>query len=130
MNLLEGDVDNSGIIAAEMASLLKERWKLDSFGARTEELLRNTLEVLIEAKLTLLEVAPFLISPVFRVSLLRNVHASEAKEYFESRYGNASAAMQAAMREPILNKLSAFTSAQSIRHRSEEHTSELQSRQY
>ena len=116
MNLLEGDVDNSGIVAAEMASLLKERWKLDSFGARTEELLRNTLEVLIEAKLTLLEVAPFLVSPVFRVNLLRNVHASEAKEYFESRYGNASAAMQAAMREPILNKLSAFTSAQSIRH--------------
>src|SRR6266852_5827132 len=44
---------------AEIAQVLKERWHLDHFGARTDELLRNALFVLSANKLTLLELAPF-----------------------------------------------------------------------
>jgi hypothetical protein len=40
----------------------------------------------------------------------------EVRQYFELRYDQASDAMQATMREPVLNKTSAFTSDPRFRH--------------
>ena len=40
---------------AEFAEILKSRWHLDHLGARTEELLRNSLHLLADNNLTLLE---------------------------------------------------------------------------
>jgi hypothetical protein len=96
--------------------VLKERWHLDSFGARTDELLRNSLWVLAENGLTLLELAPLLSHSVFRGECLKHVENSEVKQYFELRYGQASEPMRAVMREPILNKVSAFTADPQFRH--------------
>jgi hypothetical protein len=101
---------------SEFAEVLKRRWHLDSFGARTDELLRNSLYVLSANGLTLVELAPFLTHAGFRASCLKKVPNTEVRQYFEQRYDQASEAMQATMREPILNKTSAFTADPHFRH--------------
>lgn len=101
---------------AEFAQVLKQRWHLDSFGARTDELLRNTLYVLAENQLTLLELAPLLSDGAFRASCLKQIKNAEVRQYFDLRYDQASEPMRATMREPILNKTSAFTADPAFRH--------------
>jgi len=101
---------------AEFAQVLRERWWLDHFGARTDELLRNSLYVLSANGLTLLELAPLLINAEFRTAALQKVANPGIQEYFASRYNRVSGAMRATMREPILNKISAFTIDPHFRH--------------
>ncbi len=101
---------------AEFAAILRERWRLDHFGARTDELLRNALYVLAANGLTLIELAPLLTHGGFRAGCLKRVANAEVRQYFELRYNEASEAMRAAMREPILNKTSAFTADPHFRH--------------
>jgi hypothetical protein len=103
----EGEPDFVSI--AEMAELLKMHWGLDRFGARTDELLRNALYALAANGLTLLELSPLLTHAGFRASCLKRVPNAEVRQYFEFRYGQVSEPMRATMREPILNKISAFT---------------------
>ena len=94
---------------AEFAALLRRRWHLDSFGARTEELLRNSLQALSAANWTLLELSRFLIDGSFRSACVSRSTNAEVKEYFGARYDRASESMQAVYRDAILNKVSAFT---------------------
>jgi len=101
---------------AEFSQILKRRWGLDHFGARTDELLRNALYVLAANSLTLLELSPLLTDSAFRALCLKKTPNAEVRQYFEFRYDKASAPMQATMREPILNKTSAFTADPSFRH--------------
>ncbi len=101
---------------SEFAQVLKHRWHLESFGARTDELLRNTLYALAENGLTLLELGPFLSHGQFRAACLKKVSNPEIREYFELRYDQVSEPMRATMREPILNKTSAFTADSHFRH--------------
>ncbi len=101
---------------SEVAEVLRWRWGLDHFGARTDELLRNSLYTLSANGLTLLELSLLLTNANFRTACLARVPNPEIREYFESRYGKASEAMRAAMREPILNKTSAFTADPHFRH--------------
>jgi len=115
LNPLE-DAEPDFVRIAEFAEVLKQRWGLDHFGARTYELLRNTLYVLAANGLTLLELAPLLTHPGFRAQCLKNVPNAEVRQYFEFRYGQVSEPMRAVMREPILNKTSAFTADPRFRH--------------
>jgi energy-coupling factor transporter ATP-binding protein EcfA2 len=101
---------------AEVAEILKRHWALDHFGARTDELLRNTLYALSANNLTLVELVPFLTNKPFRAAGLTRVPNADIRQYFELRYDQASEAMQATMREPILNKTSAFTADPKFRH--------------
>ena len=101
---------------AEVAEILKRHWALDHFGARTDELLRNTLYALSANNLTLVELVPFLTNGPFRTACLKRVPNADIRQYFEVRYGQASEGMQATMREPILNKTSAFTADPKFRH--------------
>ena len=101
---------------AEFAQVLKQRWHLESFGARTDELLRNALYVLAESGQTLLELAPLLSHAAFRARCLAHVGNPEVQQYFELRYDQASEPMRAVMREPILNKVTAFTADPHFRH--------------
>lgn len=111
------DHDSRGFVRiGEIAEVLKARWHLDSFGARTDELLRNALFVLSANGLTLLELAPFLSHNGFRAHCLKQVPNMEVRQYFELRYDQVSDAMRATMREPILNKTSAFTADPHFRH--------------
>ena len=95
---------------AEFAQVLKTRWGLDAFGARTEELLRNSLHVLSDNRLTLLELSALLTDSLFRASCLAQTTNPEVEAYFRSRYNTSSEPMQAVLREALLNKVSAFTS--------------------
>lgn len=101
---------------AEFATVLRERWSLDHFGARTDELLRNSLYVLSANSLTLLELALLLTHAGFRAACMKHVANGEVRQYFELRYDQASEAMRAVMREPILNKTLAFTADPHFRH--------------
>lgn len=110
LNPLEaGEGPDSFVRVSQLTEVLKQRWALHAFGARTDELLRNSLLALAENGLTLLELSLLLTDALFRAACLKNVANAEVREYFETRYGAASDAMQAVMREPILNKTTAFT---------------------
>lgn len=114
-NPLEQEIPDF-VRTAEFAAVLKQRWGLDHFGARTDELLRNALYVLSANHLTLLELAPLLTHTGFRAACLKRVENGEIRQYFELRFDQASEAMRATMREPILNKTSAFTADPHFRH--------------
>lgn len=117
INPLESRNGNNRFIQiSEFTQVLRQRWHLESFGARTDELLRNSLYVLAENGLTLLEVGPLLSHAGFRTRCLRNVTNGEVRQYFELRYDSVSEPMRATMREPILNKISAFTADTHFRH--------------
>jgi hypothetical protein len=117
LNFLERMTGHHGFVrVSEFAEILKQRWHLDSFGARTDELLRNALYAVAENNLTLLELAPFLSHAQFRAACLKLVTNPEVRQYFELRYDQASEPMRAVMREPILNKTSAFTADPHFRH--------------
>ncbi len=117
LNPLEDQNRNDRFVQiAEFAQILKERWGLESFGARTDELLRNSLYALSESGFTLVELAPLLGDAAFRSRCLAAVTNSEVKEYFESRYDQASDAMRRVMAEPVLNKVSLFVSDVRFRH--------------
>lgn len=110
LNPLETHKDQDSFLrVSQVSELLKQRWGLQGFGARTDELVRNSLFVLAENGLTLLELTPLLTDAMFRMGCLKNVTNSEVRNYFESRYGAASEAMQAVIREAVLNKVTAFS---------------------
>lgn len=115
LNPLEG-LATDFVRSTEFSEVLKQRYQLDTFGARTDELLRNAIVVLSANNLTLLEIVPLLSDATFRAKCLENTPNAEVREYFESRYGKASEPMKAVMREPILNKTSAFTADPRFRH--------------
>lgn len=101
---------------AEIVQVLKQRWGLDHFGARTEELLRNSLYVLSENGLTLVELALFLTNSAFRTTCVKKIGNADIRQYFELRFDQMSDAMRVVMAEPILNKTSAFTADPHFRH--------------
>lgn len=115
LNPLE-TIGSDFVRSAEFSEVLKQRYNLDFLGARTDELLRNALFVLSANGLTLLELGPVLSDPRFLAKCLANTPNAEVREYFETRYGKASDPMKATMREPILNKTSAFTADPRFRH--------------
>ena len=110
------DEQDTFVEIAEIVEILKRRWQLDVLGARTDELLRNALYVLMANGLTLLEIAPLLTSDSFRGSCLARTPAGEAKSYFVDRYDRLSPQNQAVYREAILNKVSVYSSDPHFRH--------------
>lgn len=93
---------------AEITAIFKRRWP-DTSGARTEELLRNSLYSLAASGMTLVEIQLFLTNEAFRSRCLQQVNNPEILNYFRYRYDAASEGMQTTMRDPILNRFSAFT---------------------
>jgi hypothetical protein len=117
LNPLELDRSNDRFMqVAEFSQILKERWHLDTFGARTDEVLRNALYVLSECDLTLVELVPLLSDAEFRSRCVSRVTNVEVREYFELRYDQLSTAMQRMVAEPVLNKVSLFLSDVKFRH--------------
>jgi hypothetical protein len=101
---------------AVFTAILRERFGIEHFGPRTEELLRNSLFALMANGLTLVELGPFLANAALRSKCLQAVQSLEIKEYFEERFEPLSPAMKAVMRDPVLNKVFAFTSDPRFRH--------------
>jgi len=101
---------------AELSQIIKERSGIASLGPQTDELLRNSLHVLADNGLTLIELAPLLTDAHFRSSLMEKVSNPEVRSYFEDRFDQQSEAMQRSMTSPVLNKVTGFTSDPHFRH--------------
>jgi hypothetical protein len=115
MNPLEAtDEQTQYLQVAEVTRTLCERWAFT--GARTEEVLRNSLLALSENGLTLLEVGLLLSNDNYRATILKSVTNVEVREYFQQRFDPLSDAMKAAMREPVLNKLTELTADPHFRY--------------
>jgi N6-adenosine-specific RNA methylase IME4 len=100
LNVLEAQPGQQSYVQlAEFAQILKARWHLDSFGARTEELLRNALHVLADNGCTLLEISPLLTHAAFRAACLNRVQSGEVSNYFRTRFDTRSEAMQGVYRD-------------------------------
>jgi hypothetical protein len=104
---------SSAEIAAELVEAFKKIW-IDSWGARMEDLLRNTLIALIEAELTLDNLPRFLIDEDFRGNVLERVTHPIAKRYFQ-RFNSLSPKTREEWIESTLNKVNAFLSDDRIR---------------
>src|SRR5258708_4560500 len=116
-NMLEAlDEQDAFVEIAETVQILKHRWKLDALGARTDELLRNTLYVLVSNGLTFLEISPLLTSDSFRARCLGRTPMGEARRYFADRFDRLSPQNQAVYREAILNKVSLYMADPHFRH--------------
>lgn len=117
INLLANEAGEQLFVRiAELAQLLRQQWHLDNLGARTEELLRNSLHLLADNRLTLVDLPILLTNEAFRVSCLRRSSNPEVEAYFRSRFDRASEAMQGVYRDPVLNKVSSFIADPHFRH--------------
>jgi hypothetical protein len=106
-----------GVLSAEISIELVEAFKKiwsDSWGARMEDLLRNTLIALIEAELTLVDLPCFLTDEDFRLSALEKVLHPITRQYFK-RFNNLSQKTRDEWMESTLNKVNAFLSDDRIR---------------
>jgi hypothetical protein len=101
---------------AEISSVIRNHAHLENFGPQTEELLRNSLHVLADNHLTLVELAPFLTNAAFRLSLMPRVSNVEVRSYFPNRFDELSDPARRQMINPVLNKTSAFTADPHFRH--------------
>ena len=104
---------SSAEIAAELVEAFKKIW-IDAWGARMEDLLRNTLIALIEAELTLDNLPRFLIDEDFRENVLERVTHPIAKKYFQ-RFNALAPRTREEWMESTLNKVNAFLSDDRIR---------------
>lgn len=117
INVLEAETSQRRFVRIiELVEVLRARWRLDSFGARTEELLRNCLLVLMDCGLTLLELEPLLSDSAFRKQCLASIEPTSARFYFEQRFDPLSAPFRAVIAEPVLNKITAFSNDPHVRH--------------
>jgi len=100
-------------IAAELVEAFKKIW-MDSWGARMEDLLRNTFIALIESGLTLADLPRFLIDEDFRENVLEGVSHPICKRYFQ-RFNSLPQRTKQEWMESTLNKVNAFLSDDRIR---------------
>lgn len=100
-------------ISAELVEVFKKIWS-DSWGARMEDLIRNTFIALIEAGLTLVDLPKFLTDEDFRLNVLDKVEHPITRQYFK-RFNNLSPKTRDEWMESTLNKVNAFLSDDRIR---------------
>lgn len=105
--------ETPAIIASELTESFKKIWK-DAWGARMEDLLKNSLIALIENNLTLAELPLFLINAEVRRKILEKVNHGVSRQYFD-RFGSLRRSTQDEWMESTLNKVNAFLFDDSIR---------------
>ncbi len=99
--------------ALHLVNAFKKIWE-DAWGARMEDLLRNTLIVLQENDLTLAELPLFLIDGAFRSKALRNSKHPIAQDYFR-RFLDLTDKTRNEWMESTLNKVDAFLADSRVR---------------
>jgi hypothetical protein len=92
----------------ELVNIFHYRLWPDAWGPRLEELLRNVLLALAEAKLTVVEAALFLSDTKVRRTLLQRVSDAQVRDYWMSRFERLSPSQKSLTTETVLNKLSVF----------------------
>src|ERR687895_2747990 len=98
--------------AQELIMVFKRIWA-SAWGARMEELMRNSLISLSLAGLTLGHLCEFLTSQPFRTQVMAHVSHPIAKPYF-ARFDAMSRAAQLQWTDPVTNKVNAFLSDERI----------------
>jgi hypothetical protein len=94
--------------ALELIGVFQKIWA-EFWGPRMDEILRNCLLALMEQRLTLLELAPFLTDRNFRLRIVGKVDNPGVKEFWLARFDKLSTGAQTAYVEPVLNKVGTFT---------------------
>jgi len=113
----------------ELLNVFEKLWG-DSWGARMEDLMRNSFITLAEQGKTLLDVPQLLTDELFRDQLVEGVRSPAAKSYWEDRFGNLTARTRAEWVESTLNKVSTFISDPWIRDMVGQTHSTVQLRQW
>jgi Type IV secretion-system coupling protein DNA-binding domain len=98
--------------AQELISVFKRIWA-DSWGARMEDLLRNTLIALAQANRTLVDLPQFLTQKDFRAQVMGKVSNQMSRLYFE-RFDSLSRGNQLQWSDPVTNKVNAFLADERI----------------
>jgi type IV secretory pathway TraG/TraD family ATPase VirD4 len=98
--------------AQELIMVFKRIWG-DSWGARMEDLLRNSLIALGQADLTLVHLPQFLTQQAFRSQVMTKVSHQLTRLYFE-RFDSLSKANQLQWTDPVSNKVNAFLADERI----------------
>lgn len=118
INVLEAEPNEADRFrkVSELSSILRQRWGVDFFGARTEELLRNSLFTLSAGDCTLADLPRFLADSRLRMQLVDRLDHPDVASYWRERYEPLSEAMKGVFREPLLNKVTAFLAEPGTRH--------------
>ena len=107
-------VESAASIASELTEAFKKIWH-DAWGARMEDLLKNTLIALIQNNLTLAELPLFLTNSEVRRKILGKVEHDGCRQYFYERFNNLRPQTQNEWMESTLNKVNGFLLDDSIR---------------
>jgi hypothetical protein len=94
-------------VVDSIIEVIKEMWA-DSYGARMEDVLRNTCLLAIEFNLTFLELLPLLSDAGLRQGLAARSQNQAVRHYFEGHLGSLRNADVNAWLESSRNKVSAF----------------------
>lgn len=105
--------ESAASVASELTEAFKKIWK-DAWGARMEDLLKNSLIALIENNLTLAELPLFLTNAEVRRKVLEKVNHGVSRQYFE-RFNSLRRTTQDEWMESTLNKVNAFLFDDNIR---------------
>lgn len=111
LELVEGV--NIATQADKLVSAFQKIWT-DSWGARLDEILRNTLIALIESGQTLLEVHPMLTDPAVREKFTRNIKNEACREFFD-KFNDWSKWAKEEYPASTLNKVSNFLTDERLR---------------
>lgn len=98
----------------ELLGVFEKLWH-DSWGARMEDLMRNAFITLAERGRTMLDVPRLLTDQAFRADLVAGLRSTEARDYWEHRFGPLPARTKAEWIESTLNKIGVFISDPWIR---------------
>ncbi len=99
--------------AAELVLVFKKIWH-DAWGARMEDILRNTLIALIENNLTLAELPLLLTDEAVRAKLTTKIQNETCREFFR-KFDSWSKSVKNEWTESTLNKVNAFLSDERVR---------------
>ncbi len=97
----------------ELVSGFRKMWA-DSWGARMEDLMRNSMIALGESGHTLIDLPVFLSRRTFREIVMKKVTHPVALEYF-ARFEAMTDRAQVTWTEPVMNKINALLSDERIR---------------
>ncbi len=114
-NPLETKEASSFSLAVELIKIFKKIWQGSYWGPRMEDLFRCTLITLSENRLTLLEARPLLTDTSFRGKMIKKLTHAEVRDYWLYRYNPLSEGMKSVFREPVLNRISVFTTDPNVR---------------
>jgi hypothetical protein len=103
------------LIASDLVSVFKKIW-LDSWGPRTEYILRNTILALLEVpQATLLDLPKMLNDKEYRAAVLTLIIDEQVKDFWINEYAGYSARFRSEAIAPIQNKVGQFLTNRLIR---------------